>query len=130
MASIFTKIIQGELPCHKIYEDDLVIAFLTIEPIQPGHTLVVPKIEVDKFYDVDEPHYSEIFKVAKPLSKAIEKVTGCKRVGAMIQGMEVPHTHLHLVPMYDPSDLNFQKAKADSQEELAAMAEKIKSALA
>lgn len=111
MASVFTKIIRGELPSYKIYEDDHVFAFLSIDPIRAGHTLVVPKAEVDQFTDVPEPHYTDVFKAAKPLGRAILMATGCRRVGMAVQGFEVPHFHLHLIPLWGTEDFDFKKAK-------------------
>jgi len=118
MASIFTQIIEGKLPCYKLFENEFVISFLTIDPIQLGHSLVVPKIEVNHIIDVEEPYYLEVFKAAKPISRAIFRATGCKRIGSLVQGFEVPHFHYHLVPMYDPSDLSFSKAKRRSDDEM------------
>ena len=111
MSGLFMRIIQGELPCYKIYEDEHVFSFLARDQINPGHTLVIPKVEVDYFLDVDDPFYSAVWKAAKPIGKAVQKATGCNRVGAMVLGMEVPHFHLHLVPMERESDLNFSRAK-------------------
>lgn len=129
MASIFTKIIQGEIPSFKIYEDEHCFAFLDIRPIHLGHTLVVPKIEVDHFFDVPEPHYSAVFQAAKKIGLAIQEVTGCPRVGTTILGFEVPHAHYHLVPMWSPSDLSFSLAKPRSQEEMKDVQKKIVQAL-
>ena len=101
MPTIFTKIINQEIPSYKIFENDLVYAFLDINPVQVGHTLIVPKIEKDYFLDVPEPYYSEVFRVAKIVSPAIQKVSKCLRVGIMVQGTEVPHFHLHLIPIFE-----------------------------
>ena len=101
--TIFTKIINGEIPCYKIYEDELVFAFLDINPINPGHTLIVPKVEVDKIYDLDESYYQAIFKAAKKISKAIESATKALRVCAWVEGFEVPHAHYHICPFYNES---------------------------
>ena len=119
------KIIQGELPCFKLYEDDLVISFLSIQPINLGHALVVPKIEVDYFVDVPEPHYSRVFQVANPLSKAIHSATKCLRVGTAVVGLEVPHFHYHLIPLNSAGDLSFARAKTRPMEELKSIHEKI-----
>ncbi len=129
MPSIFSKIIAGEIPCYKIHEDELTFSFLSIEPIQLGHTLIVPRVEVDHFLDVSEPAYSRIFQNAKIIGQAIQKATGCKRVGTMIQGWEVPHCHYHLVPMFDPSDLSFAKAKGRSEAEMKKIQAEIQSYL-
>jgi histidine triad (HIT) family protein len=111
MSSVFTKIIAGELPSYKIYEDDHCFAFLSLDPIRAGHTLVVPKVEVDHFTDVPEPHYTAVFKAAKPIGRAILMATGCRRVGMAVQGFEVPHFHLHLIPLWGVEDFDFKRAK-------------------
>jgi histidine triad (HIT) family protein len=123
--SIFTKIIRGEIPSYKIYEDEYTFAFLDIRPNTSGHTLVVPKKQVDYFADVPEPYYSAVFQTAKKLAPAIQKATKCIRVGTIIAGFEVPHFHYHLIPMTHIGDLDSAKAHDVSQDELAAMAEKI-----
>ena len=122
--SIFSKIIRGEIPSYKVYEDELTLAFLDIHPLKPGHTLIVPKTEVDVFYDVPEPFYSAVFKAGKIVGKALKEVTNCKRVGTTILGFDVPHFHLHVVPMWDVGDLdfgNFRKAIMLSPEDMASM---------
>ena len=129
MASIFTKIIKGELPSFKIFENDLVLAFLNIRPVKPGHTLVVPKVEVDYFVDVPEPYYSEVFQIAKKISPAIQKASGAKRIATTAIGLEVPHFHYHLVPIDKIADLDFSLAKDTLQDELAEMQAKILKAL-
>ena len=125
MASIFTRIIRGEIPSYKIHEDEHTYSFVTLDQIQLGHTLIVPKIEVDHFLDVPEPHYSAVFRNAKPIGKAIHQATGSLRVAAAIVGLEVPHFHLHLVPMWDMSDLDFRKAIKRSPEACAEIQKKI-----
>ena len=125
MSGLFMRIIQGELPCYKIYEDEHVFALLSRDQINPGHTLVIPKVEVDYFLDVEEPYYSAVFRAAKPIARAIEKATGCRRVGAMILGLEVPHFHLHLVPMQAESDLSFARAKVLGEAQMTEMRDKI-----
>lgn len=129
MASIFTKIIAGEIPSYKVYEDERVLAFLDIRPIHPGHTLVVPKKEVDHFHDLEEPEYSAVMAAAQKISKAIQKVTGAPRVGAAVIGFEVPHAHYHLVPLWGPKDLNFQYAKELPKEQMKEMQERLVRAL-
>ena len=109
--TIFTKIINGEIPSYKIAENEKFYAFLDVFPIVPGHVLVVPKIEVDKFYDVPDTYLSEILVFAKPIAQAIEKAFPCKRVGSAVIGLEVPHAHLHLVPLQETDDLNFTRGK-------------------
>ena len=109
--SVFTKIINGELPCYKIAESEKFIAFLDIEPLVTGHVLVVPKIEVDKIFDVPDDYLSEMLVFAKPIAHAIEKSFDCKRCGISVIGLEVPHTHMHLVPINTANDLNFTRPK-------------------
>jgi len=125
MKSIFSKIIDREIPAHIVAEDDHFIAFLDINPLSIGHTLVVPKKEVNYFFDVDDDLMAEIMVFSKRVAAAI-KNTGCRRVGVAVIGFEVPHAHLHLVPMNGMSDINFANPKLNlSQEELAATAKKI-----
>jgi histidine triad (HIT) family protein len=109
--SIFSKIIAGEIPCYKIKEDDNFIAFLDVFPLVKGHVLVVPKIEVDKLFDLPENYLQEILLFAKPIAAAIEKSFDCRRCGISVIGLEVPHAHLHLVPMNSADDLNFTREK-------------------
>ncbi len=111
MASIFTKIIQGEIPCYKIAEDENFIAFLDITPIARGHVLVVPKQECDKIFDVNLEILSKWLVFAQPIAKAIEKTFPCKRCGLSVIGLEVPHAHMHLVPINSADDLNFTRKK-------------------
>jgi len=114
--SIFTKIIAGEIPCYKILENDNFIAFLDVFPVAKGHVLVVPKIEVDKFYDLDTSLLAEWLVFSQPIAKALEKAFTCKRVGMSVIGLEVPHAHLHLVPIQQIDDLNFAKPKLQFSE--------------
>ena len=109
--SVFTKIINGELPCHKIAENEDFIAFLDIDPLVKGHVLVVPKTEVDKIYDLPEKYLAGMLLFAQPIAKAIEKSFDCKRCGISVIGIEVPHTHMHLVPINSANDLNFTRSK-------------------
>ena|SRR3989338_7007087 len=125
MATIFTKIIKGEIPSYKIFENEHVFAFLDIKPIQIGHALIVSKIEVDYFANLPEPYYSAIFQAALPIAKAIHKATKCERVGTAIVGFEVPHVHYHLIPMWDPSDLDFRKGKTHKDADMKNMQQKI-----
>ena len=129
MSSIFTKIIHGEIPCHKIAENDQFFAFLDIRPIAPGHTLVIPKVEIDRFFDLDNDVLSHFLPFAKPIAEAIEKVIPCERVGLMVAGLEVPHAHLHLVPIRNIGDLSFANATPADQDDLAIIAGKIGSHL-
>ena len=129
MSTLFTKIIEGELPSYKVFENEYVFAFLALDQIELGHTLIVPKVEVDHFSHVPEPYYSEVFKAAKILSEAIQKASGCLRVGAIFAGFEVPHCHYHLVPLNSESDLSFSKARPRSKNEMLEIQEKILSYL-
>ncbi len=129
MSTLFTKIINGEIPAHKIHEDDRFLAFLDIRPINPGHTLVIPKQEIDYFFDLDDEQLGAIMVFSKPIAKAIEKSVTCKRIGMIVAGLEVPHAHLHLVPITGEGDINFAHARPADQEELTALAKKIRSNL-
>ena len=126
MSSIFTKIINGEIPSQKIAENDTFYAFLDIRPIAPGHTLVIPKVEIDHFFDLNDDILSRYLPFAKPIANAIEKVIQCDRVGLMVAGLEVPHAHLHLVPINSIGDLSFANAQPETTNNLAEIAEKIK----
>lgn len=130
MASLFTRIIQGEIPCEKILDNGDFFAFLDIRPIAPGHTLVVPKIEVDNLFDLEGKYLEGMLPFAQRISKALIQVVPCKRIGLMVAGFEVPHAHLHLVPIQQEGDLSFSKAKPASREELADIGKKIREALA
>ncbi|MFP4472633.1 MAG: HIT family protein [Candidatus Omnitrophota bacterium] len=125
MPTIFTKIINGEIPCHKIAEDDKHLAFLDIRPIREGHTLVIPKKEGDYIFDMNDQDLSDLMVFAKAVARKIEAKITCKRVGVMVAGIEVPHTHVHLIPFEKIPDLNFANAKEVPQEELARTADKI-----
>jgi len=126
MASIFTKIINGELPSYKIAEDDKCYAFLDISPLAEGHTLVVPKQEVDYIFDIDDELYAHLHLFAKKVAKAIKQVVPCEKVGMAVIGLDVRHAHLHLVPLKAVGDLNFAKEKLSlSAEQMKAIAEKI-----
>lgn len=127
--SIFSQIVAGTIPSYKIFEDEYVFAFLARDAIQLGHTLIIPKVEVDYFVDVPEPYYTAIFQSAKPLAQVIHKVTGCKRVGTIIAGWDVPHFHYHLVPMFDYYDLDPKRACQRSHQENAGIQQKIISQL-
>lgn len=129
MASVFTKIISGEIASYKIHEDDLTITILTIEPIHLGHCLVIPKQEVNHWYDVPEAAYLQVQKNAQKVAKAIKSVTGCSRVLTAAIGFEVQHYHLHLIPAWSMADLNFSKASKRSENEMKEIQEKIRAAL-
>jgi len=124
--TLFTRIVHGEIPCHKICEDERFLAFLDIRPINPGHTLVIPKKEIDYFFDLDDALMGSIMVYAKKVAHAIKKTVECRRVGVMVAGIEVPHAHVHLVPIQSVGDLNFANAKPADNKELAHMAEKIR----
>ncbi len=125
MSTLFSKVIEGKISSFKIYEDEHTFAFLDIRPVNPGHTLIIPKIEVDYFVDVPDPYYSAVFQTAKKISPAIEAASGCSRIGTAIVGFEVPHFHYHLIPLVEISDLDFSRAKEVSKESLQKMHEKI-----
>ena len=130
MASIFTRIVNGEIPCHKICEDDNYFAFLDINPLVRGHTLVIPKKEIDYLFDLDDDLLSGMTVFAKKVARAIDKVMDCKRVGVVVLGLEVPHAHIHLIPINSLHDTEFSRPKLKlSSDELKLIAEKIKSAL-
>ena len=111
MATIFTKIVQGEIPSYKIAEDEHFYAFLDIFPLKRGHVLVIPKQEVDYLFDLDNDTYNGLWAFAKRVSEAIEKTIDCKRIGVAVLGMEVPHAHIHLVPLHHEGDLSFSNPK-------------------
>ncbi|WP_026630585.1 HIT family protein [Dyadobacter alkalitolerans] len=126
MASIFSKIVRGEIPSHKIAETDHFLAFLDAFPIAAGHTLVIPKREVDYLFDLDDQEYSELFLFAKSIVPALQKAVPCLRIGLTVIGLEVPHTHIHLLPLNSMADADFAKKIQTTQEELAALAAKIR----
>lgn len=118
MSSLFTKIIEGEIPCYKVYEDEKTIAFLTIKPQTKGHTLVVPKVEVDHWDDVPEEYFNHMWNTARFVAKMLKEKIGCSRVGVMVAGFEVPHAHIHLVPSETIADLDTAIAYDASEAEL------------
>jgi len=126
MPSLFSKIVAGEIPCHRIAENEHFLAFLDIMPLAEGHVLVIPKDEVDYFFDLDDQALSSITVFARDIAKKIEKAIPCKRVGMAIIGLEVPHAHIHLIPLQTVSDINFERPKLKvTAEQLKATAEKI-----
>lgn len=129
MGSIFTKIINGEIPCYKITENDDFFAFLDINPNAKGHTLVVPKKEVDKLFDLDEKSYNGLMNFSRKVALAIEKAVQCKRVGMTIIGLEVPHVHVHLIPLTSMNDIDFKHKVKMNEVEFQAIADKISSFL-
>jgi len=129
MVSIFLKIVSGELPCHKIAESDKFLAFLDITPLKEGHTLVIPKQEIDYIFDIDDDLLAEMIVFSKHVAVKIKKVLPCKRIGVTVIGLEVPHAHIHLIPINTLSDMDFSKHKlSPHQDVLAAIAEKIRTA--
>jgi histidine triad (HIT) family protein len=130
MPTIFTKIIRGEIPSYKIAEDDSFFAFLDINPLARGHALVVPKKETDYIFDIEDEELGDMMKFAKKLAHAIEKVVPCKKIGIAVIGLEVPHAHIHLIPINEISDINFARPKLKlSPEEFSSLASQIRSAL-
>jgi len=128
MASVFTRIINGEIPCYKVAEDDRYFAFLDISPLREGHTLVVPKKETDYIFDLDDETLSGMILFSKKVAAAIKAAIPCTRIGVAILGLEVPHAHIHLVPMNSMEDVNFRNPKLKfSPEQFKATAEKISS---
>lgn len=126
MASIFTKIVNGEIPCYKIAETENCLAFLDVLPLTAGHALVIPKKEVDNYYDLEDALFEEVNALAKKVSGAIKKTVPCTRIGVAVIGLEVPHAHVHLVPINSLSDLDFTKERAKfTQEEFNSLAKKI-----
>lgn len=127
MASIFTKIINGEIPCYKIAEDDNFFAFLDINPNAKGHTLCIPKKEVDKITDLDEETYLQLMAFSRKVGKAIEASIDCKRVGITVIGLEVPHVHVHLIPLNEMKEATFQHKVSLTKQEFESIAAKIRS---
>ena len=128
MSSIFSKIVRGEIPCHKIAEVDQFLAFLDVMPLVEGHTLVIPKQEIDYIFDLDPEVLAGLMKFAQRIAPAIKKAIPCKRIGVAVIGLEVPHAHVHLVPLNRMLDINFSQEKLKlSQESLAKTAELIRS---
>lgn len=129
MASIFTKIVQGEIPSYKVAENSEFYAFLDINPLSKGHTLVIPKMEVDYIYDLEDDLLTEFHLFAKKVAKAIEKVISCKRIGVVAYGLDVPHAHLHLIPLIDGGEINFTRERVKlSPEEFSEIADSINKA--
>jgi histidine triad (HIT) family protein len=129
MATLFTRIIQGEIPCHKIAENDKFIAFLDITPVAKGHTLVVPKMEVDYFFDLNSDLLAEINLFAKEVASKLQRTIPCRRIGVAIIGLEVPHAHVHLIPLNTMADINFSAERLKmSHEEFATLATEIRNA--
>jgi histidine triad (HIT) family protein len=126
MLSIFSKIVNGEIPCYKIAEDDNFLAFLDVNPNAEGHTLCIPKKEIDKIFDIEEELYIGLMQFSKKVAIALEKTVPCKRIGMSVIGLEVPHAHVHLIPLNEMDDIRFQKKVTFSKEEFLALALKIR----
>lgn len=129
MASVFTKIINGEIPCYKIAEDDRHIAFLDINPVAPGHTLIVPKHEVSYLFDLDDDEYTALNLFAKRVAKALGEAMPCKRVGVTVIGLEVPHAHIHLIPINSEADMDFSHKSQLPAEQMQAITDAVRARL-
>ena len=130
MMTVFSKIVNGDIPAFKIAEDENHLAFLDIFPLAYGHVLVIPKKETDYIFDIASDDYLELFRFAKQVSKAMDKVIVCKRIGVAVIGLEVPHAHIHLVPLNNVSDINFERSKLSfSDEKMSEIAQRIRSAI-
>ena len=130
MGSIFSKIVAGEITCYKVAEDENYLAFLDIFPLAKGHVLVIPKKETDCIFDIEDDAYQQLWLFAKKVSKGLEKAIPCKRVGIAVIGLEVPHAHIHLIPLQTVADINFSQPKLKLEDsELALIAQKISSEL-
>jgi histidine triad (HIT) family protein len=128
MASIFSRIVAGEIPCHRVFEDERTLAFLDIRPSTSGHTLVIPKVEVDHLFDLDDADYAAVWATTREVAHAIEVVTGAERVAVIVAGFEVPHAHVHLIPAQSMSDVHLGSAAAD-EAQLVDMAARLRAAL-
>ena len=129
MSSIFTKIVNGEIPAYKIAEDDRFLAFLDVNPNAKGHTLCIPKEEINKIFDMEEDHYLGLMQFARKVAKAIEKTVPCKRIGVAVVGLEVPHVHVHLIPLHDMDDMRFQRKVTLTKDEFETLAQQIQEQL-
>ena len=129
MSSIFTKIVNREIPCYKIAEDENYLAFLDVHPNAKGHTLCIPKKEINKIFDMDEELYLGLMKFSRTVAKAVEKTVECKRIGVAVVGLEVPHTHVHLIPLHDMDDMRFQRKVSLTKDEFEQLASDIRANL-
>jgi histidine triad (HIT) family protein len=125
MSTIFTKIINGEIPSYKVAENDEFLAFLDVNPNAKGHTLCIPKKEVNKLFDLDEETYMRLMSFARKVAIGLEKAVPCKRIGVAVVGLEVPHVHVHLIPLHDMDDMRFERKVSLSKDEFEALASKI-----
>ena len=125
MSSIFSKIVNGEIPCYKVAEDNQYLAFLDVNPNAKGHTLCIPKQEINKIFDMDEEHYLGLMQFARKVAKALEQTVECKRIGVAVVGLEVPHVHIHLIPLQDMDDMRFHRKTSLTPEEFTALAQSI-----
>lgn len=129
MSSIFTKIVNGEIPCYKIAEDENFLAFLDVNPNAKGHTLCIPKQEIDKIFEIEDDLYIGLMQFSKKIAIALEKTVPCLRVGMAVVGLEVPHAHVHLIPLNEMDEMRFQNKISMSKEEFEALAQNIKNHL-
>jgi histidine triad (HIT) family protein len=130
MATIFSRIIAGEIPCHKVAENDQFLAFLDIQPLRMGHVLVIPKVETDYLFDIEDALLADMIVFAKKVAIGIKEVIPCKKIGVSVIGLEVPHAHIHLVPMDTMNDMNFASTKLQPENDaLAALANELKAAI-
>ena len=129
MSSIFTKIINGEIPCYKIAEDENFMAFLDVNPNAKGHTLCIPKQEINKIFELEDDLYMGLMQFSKKIAVALEKTVPCKRIGMAVVGLEVPHAHVHLIPLNEMDEMRFQNKVSLSKDEFEALAESIKTNL-
>jgi histidine triad (HIT) family protein len=129
MSSIFTKIIKGEIPCYKITEDDNFIAFLDVNPNAKGHTLCIPKQEINKIFDIEDDLYIGLMQFSKKVAIALEKTVPCKRIGMAVIGLEVPHAHVHLIPLNEMDEMRFQNKVSMTKEEFEALAKSVQNNL-
>lgn len=125
MSSIFTKIVNGEIPCYKVAEEEQFLAFLDVNPNAVGHTLCIPKQEIDKLFDMDEELYLGLMRFSKKVAAALEKTVACERIGMAVIGLEVPHAHVHLIPINEMNEMRFQNKVALTKEEFETLATKI-----
>ncbi len=130
MSSIFTKIVRKEIPSYKVHENDKFYAFLDINPLKKGHTLVIPKNEVDYIFDLESDEYQNLWRFAKIVANGMKKVINCKRISIVVMGLEVPHAHIHLIPLDNMNDINFNQPKLNlSSDEMQKIADKIRNAI-